>query len=89
MTKAEQSLSRFFTMSLIGATTLLDMLLGLDAGRAFLQRHAVDGRAARHAQRLHRVVDAARDGFGRIGIDDEDAVGMAATWPLNCYSTIA
>ena len=77
MTKAEQSLSRFFTMSPIGADDLLDMGLVLDAGRAFLQGHAFDGRAARHAQRLHRGVDALGDGFGGVGIDDEDAVGHA------------
>src|SRR5688500_2244797 len=45
------------------------MLLGLDAGRAFLQRHAVDSRAAGHAQRLDRLVDAARHRFGRIRVD--------------------
>ena len=77
MTKAEQSLSRFFTMSPIGATTCSTWAWRLDAGRAFLQGHALDGRAARHAQRLHRRVDALGDGFGGVGIDDEDAVGHA------------
>ena len=78
MTKAEQSLSRFFTMSPIGRHDLLDMGLVLDAGRAFLEGHAFDGRAALHAQRLHRGIDALGDGLGGIGIDDEDA---CRTWP--------
>ena len=32
-----------------------------------------------HAQRLHRGVDALGDGLGRIGVDDEDAVGHGRT----------
>ena len=63
MTKAEQSLSRLFTAALIGADDALDMGLRLDAGRAFFQGHAFDGRAAGHAQRLHRAVDAVGDGL--------------------------
>ena len=56
------------------------VLLGLDAGRAFLERHAVDGRAAGHAQRLDRLVDAAGHGFGRVWIDDEDAHGASRSY---------
>src|SRR5687767_6871850 len=51
----------------------IHVLLGLDAGRSFLERHAVDAGAAGHAQRLDGFVDAAGDRLGRIRIDDEDA----------------
>src|SRR5262245_34527913 len=49
------------------------VLLRFDAGRPFLERHAVDGGAAGHAQRLDRLVDAARDRLARIRIDNQDA----------------
>jgi hypothetical protein len=51
------------------------MLLRFDAGRPILQRHAIDARAAGHAQRLDRLVDAARHCLGRVRIDDEDMFG--------------
>ena len=73
MTKAEQSLSVLVHHVADRRHDLLDMRLGLDAGRAFLERHAFDGRAAGHAQRLHRRVDAVGHGLGGIRIDDEDA----------------
>ena len=76
MTKAEQSLSRLLHHVADRSDDLLDMGLVLDAGRAFLERHAFDGRAALHAQRLHRGIDALGDGLGGIGIDDEDAIGV-------------
>src|SRR5690349_17681155 len=53
------------------------MLLRLDAGRAFLQRDAVDRGAAGHAQRRAGLVDAARALLGRVGVDHQDAVGHA------------
>ena len=52
---------------------LLDMGLGLDAGRAFGQRDAVDLGSARHAQRRHRAVDRRGHRNARVGIDDDDA----------------
>src|SRR5206468_11845188 len=48
------------------------MLLSLDARRAFLQRDAVDRRAARDAQRRASLVDAARHGRARVRVDDEE-----------------
>jgi hypothetical protein len=51
------------------------MRLGLDPRRAFLEGDALDGRAARHAQRLHGAVDAVGDGLRGVGVDDEDAFG--------------
>src|SRR5262249_20273527 len=53
----------------------IDLLLGLDAGRALLQRHTIDRGAARHAQRLDRFVDAARHDLGGVRVDDQDALG--------------
>ena len=49
----------------------------MPGGPSFSVTHSIDG-AAVHAQRLHGDVDAAGDGFGGVGIDDEDAVGHGA-----------
>ena len=63
MTKAEQSLSRLFTVALIGATTLSTCGLRLDAGRTLLQGHAFDrGPPLMRSGSMARV-DAVGDGL--------------------------
>ena len=49
------------------------MLLRLDPEWALGQGRADDLRAVSKAQRRKRIVDAARDGFVRVRIDDADA----------------
>jgi hypothetical protein len=48
--------------------------LAFDAGRSFAERHAIDPGPAGDLQRGHRVIDRARDGFGGIRVDHQDAV---------------
>jgi len=66
MTKAEQSLSRWRTMALTGATTLSTWAcVSMPGGPSFRVTHS--RRAAGDAQRRHGGVDALGYGFGGVG----------------------
>ena len=66
---------------------LVHVALGLDAGRAFVERHAVDGGTAAEA----KAVQCARDVVGHrgaaVGIDDEDA-GAHGAFPRGGTSPV-
>ena len=52
---------------------LVHMALSLDAGRAFGERHAVDGGPAVHAKTVQGARDVVRHRGAAVRVDDEDA----------------
>ena len=64
-----------------GGDHLVDVALGLYAGRSLGQGEAFDLRAAGVPQRLDRRVDRAGHALAAVGIDDDDAFGHGGLAP--------
>src|SRR6185437_15971989 len=92
MTKAEQSLSRLFTVAVMGGTTLSTWAwVSMPGGPSFKVTHSMAGPPARRSGSMALSMPAvtASVELGLMTRMRSDGWDMAAPWSLNCYSTMA